>query len=353
MPSVFPNLIQIGRMKMRTLLLPLFVLLWLPLAASAVEVNVYSARKGSLLRPVLDLFTAQSGIKVNLLAAKGPDLLRRLDLERASPVTDVFLATDAADLVRAANEGLLQPLPNTASIAASNSEYNDPELRWVGLSMRARALVYSKKRVDAAILPEDYLQLADEKWRGKICVRSSNSPYNQSLVAALLHHYGSSVVAAWVKDFVANFSRSPQGGDRDQIRALALGVCDLALVNTYYLGTMLHSADQSDAKLLQKAEIAVYWPQQGKGVHVNLSGAGIVAAAANREAAATLIDFLLQRQAQQWFVEHNHEYPVHAGVPLSESLLAWGHFTADTEAILHLEQNRIAAIQLMDSGGWR
>ena len=320
--------------------------------AAPEAVKVYSARKESLLRPLLDGFTAETGIAVKLLAGKGPDLLRRLTLEKGNPVADVFIAPDAGDLSRAASRGLLRAMPPAANMEKVNAAYRDPANMWVGLSLRARTLVYADKRIGREALPGDYLDLADSKWRGKLCVRSSDSPYNQSMVAALMHHHGAVAVGNWIGGLVANFARAPHGGDRDQIRALAAGVCDLALVNTYYLGIMLNSADADDANLAREA-VALHWLQQGAGVHVNISGMGMVAGSAATEQVAAFIGFMLSAESQRWFVERNHEYPVREDVALSETLLAWGEFKADNEAISHLEKNRAAAIQLMDRAGWR
>lgn len=324
----------------------------LPLQAVSEEVKVYSARKESLLRPLLDRFTAETGITVKLLAGRSPDLLRRLALEKGNPVADVFIASDAGDLSRAAGRGLLRAVPPAANVEDVNPAYRDPANMWIGMSLRARTLVYAGGRVGRETLPGDYLGLADSEWRGRVCVRSSDSPYNQSMVAALVHHHGAAAVEGWIGGLVANFARAPQGGDRDQIRALAAGVCDLALVNTYYLGIMLNSADANDAKLAREA-VALHWLQQGAGVHVNISGMGMVAGSDAAGQVAEFMGFMLSAESQRWFVEMNHEYPVREDVALSETLRAWGEFKADSEAISRLEENRSAAVQLMDRAGWR
>jgi iron(III) transport system substrate-binding protein len=240
--------------------------------ASAKEVNVYSARKDHLIKPVLDDFTARTGIKVNLLPAGEDQLLERLKSEGVNSPADVLITTDVAHLHKARVAGVLQPV-NSAEIERNiPARFRDPQGYWFGLSARARVLFHARDRVKAAEL-STYEDLADPKWKGRICVRSSSSSYNQSLLANLIAVHGPEKAEAWAKGVVANFARKPQGGDRDQITAVAAGQCDIAIANTYYYGNLQSSAKAEDRDAA--AKVAIFFPnQQGRGAHMNVAGDG-------------------------------------------------------------------------------
>ena len=322
----------------------------LPAAASG-EVNVYSARKEALIKPLLDRFTAESGITVNLVTGKADALLKRLKSEGRNTPADLFITTDAGRLHRAKEAGVLQSVSSDALAAAVPASYRDPAGEWYGLSLRARTVVYAKDRVDPATL-NDYASLADPQWKRKVCVRSSGNIYNQSLVAAMVANQGADATQQWAEGFVANFARPPKGGDRDQIKAVAAGQCDVALVNSYYFGAMIHAKDE--AQRAAAAKVAVAWPDKsGSGVHLNVSGAGVTKAAKNRDAAVKLLEFLATEQSQKWYAEVNHEYPVRAGVEPSATLKGWGEFRADNLNLAKLGEHNPNAVRIMDRAGWK
>ncbi len=325
---------------------------WLPAPTlQAAEVNLYSARQEALIKPLLDTFTERTGIQVNLVSAKADALLQRLKSEGRNTPADVLLTVDAGNLAAASEAGLFQPLRSDTVKKAVPAHYRDAQGLWTGLSLRARPIFYARDRVQPTQL-SSYAALASPQWKGKICVRSSDNIYNQSMVAAMIANQGEARTEAWVKGFVSNLARPPKGGDRDQIKAVAAGQCDVAIANTYYYAEMLKSGD--DAERAAASKVAVYWPdQQGRGTHVNISGAGIVSHARNVANARRLIEFLVSNEAQAWYAENNQEYPVRNEVPVSETLKTLGTFKADRTAMSKLGSNNARAVKLMDRAGWR
>jgi iron(III) transport system substrate-binding protein len=320
-------------------------------ALAAGQVNIYSARQEVLIKPLLDRFTEQTGIKVNLVAGNADALLQRLRNEGRNSPADVLLTVDAGNLNRAMEMELFQPIRSAALEQAIPAAYRDPAGQWFGLSMRARVLMYAKDRVKPAELAT-YQDLTDPRWQGRICVRSSSNVYNQSMTAAMIARQGVEATETWAKGLVANLARPPQGGDRDQIKAVAAGQCDVAIVNTYYLGGMLNSAEAEDREAA--AKVAVLWPdQQQQGVHVNVSGAGVTRHARNRDNAVRLLEFLAGEEAQRWYAEVNFEYPVMPATPISETLAAFGAFKADDLNLTILGKHNPEAVRLMDRAGWR
>ncbi|MCV6636839.1 Fe(3+) ABC transporter substrate-binding protein [Candidatus Albibeggiatoa sp. nov. NOAA] len=325
--------------------------LGLPLVAQAAEeVNLYSARKEALIKPLLDQFTDKTGIKVNLVTGKADALLKRLQSEGDNSPADILLTTDAGRLHRAKEAGVLQAVESDALDAAIPAHYRDDAKEWYGLSLRARVIMYAKDRVKADEL-STYEALQGEQWRKRICIRSSSNIYNQSLVSSLIAANGDEKVETWAKGMVANFAKPPAGGDRDQIKAVAAGVCDIAVANTYYLGGMLHADAKQQAAAQQ---VVVFWPnQEGRGTHVNVSGAGVTKSAKNKDNAVKLLEFLASDESQKWYAETNHEFPVKAGVAVSDTLKAWGEFKADTLSLSKLGELNPEAVRLMDRAGWR
>jgi iron(III) transport system substrate-binding protein len=231
------------------------------------------------------------------------------------------------------------------------ASYRDPEGHWFGLSVRARPILYIEGKVDPASL-STYEQLADPAWRGRVCIRSSDNIYNQSLVASLIAANGPDTTEEWAKGLVANFARPPKGGDRDQIKAAAAGQCDIAIANTYYLAGMLASADEGQRAAAKK--MGVFWPNQGgRGTHVNVSGAALTVSAKNRDAAVRLMEYLVSDAAQQWYAETNGEYPLRPDIPVSDTLDSWGAFKADDLPLDKLGELNAAAVRLMDRAGWK
>ena len=320
-------------------------------AQAADEVNLYSARKEELIKPLLDQFTAKTGIKVNLVTGKEDALLARLMSEGRNSPADLLLTSDAGRLHRAQEAGVLAPVDSATLRKLVPAHYRDPQGHWYGLSVRARPMAYVTQRVHANEL-STYEALAERKWKGRICIRSSDNIYNQSLVASMIAHRGVVATEAWARGFVANFARPPVGGDRDQVLAAAAGQCDVVIVNTYYLAAMLNDKDPAQREAAQK--LAVFWPnQKDRGAHVNVSGIGLTAAARHREHAVKLIEYLASAEAQAWYAEVNHEYPIRQDIPVSKTLAAMGKFKADTLNLHQLGQYNAEAVKLMDRAGWK
>lgn len=315
------------------------------------EVNIYSARKEMLIKPLLDKFTQETGIKVNLVTGKADALLARLLNEGKLTPADVLLTTDAGRLYRAKEAGMLQPIKSSYLNKHIPAHLRDVDNQWFGLSTRARPIMYSIERVNPDSL-STYEALANPEFKGKICIRSSSNIYNQSLVASMLAMGEPAKTSAFLNAFVKNFAQPPKGGDRDQIKAVANGVCDIAIANTYYLAGMVNSnnVEQQDAA----SKVKIFWPNQGgRGVHVNISGAGIIKSSKNRDAAIKLLKFLVSEDAQAWYAEANFEYPVRKGVAYSTLLESWGTFQADIVNLSKLGELNAEAVKLMDKAGWR
>lgn len=318
----------------------------------ADEVNLYSARKEALVKPLLDRFTSETGIEVNLVTAKADALLARLKSEGKLTPADVFITVDAGRLYRAKAANLFQPIDSAVLRAAVPDQYRDADGVWFGLSLRARPIMYVRGQLDPAALTR-YEDLSKAEWKGRICIRSSGNIYNQSLVASMIAANGEERTEQWARGLVANLGRPPAGGDRDQIKAAAAGQCAIAVANTYYLARMLAEGND-EAQRAAAEKMAIIWPNQGdRGAHVNVSGAGVIKHSKNRENAVRLLEFLVSDEAQQWYAEVNHEYPVKAGVEISATLKMFGEFRADAINLEALGENNAAAVKLMDRAGWR
>ncbi len=332
----------------------LLLALALPLCAvSAIadELNIYSARQEALIKPLLDRFSEETGITVNLVTGKGDALLTRLRSEGKNSPADLLLTTDAGRLYRAQEAGVLQPVTSDTLNALVPAHLRSAEGYWYGLSVRARGIVYALDRVQPADL-SSYEALADPEWKGRVCIRSSGNIYNQSLVAGMLATEGTAKTDAWLRDFVPNFARPPQGGDRDQIKAVAAGQCDVAVVNSYYLGGMINSGDEEQQAAA--ARVGIFWPnQESRGTHINVSGAGVTAAAKNPKAALSLIEFLASDDSQRWYAETNNEYPVRDSVEPSVLLKSWGTFKSDQVPMSELGRLNAEAVKAMDRANWR
>lgn len=319
--------------------------------AIAQELNVYSARQEALIKPLLDEFSAETGVTVNLVTGKGDALLTRLQAEGRNSPADILITSDAGRLVRAEDAGVLLAGTSPELDAAVPAHLRSPQGYWYGLSVRARALVYNLADVNPDTL-STYEALAQPQWRGRICVRSSSNIYNQSLVASMLAAQGAAKTAVWLDGLVANFARPPQGGDRDQIKAVAAGLCDVAIVNSYYLGGMMTSNNEAERTAASK--VGIFWPNQNdRGTHVNISGAGVTAASDQPELAVQLITFLTRDTSQQWYAETNNEFPVRDNVPVSELLATWGTFNADPIDVSELGKLNAQAVMAMDRARWK
>ncbi len=320
-------------------------------AAAAPELNLYSARKEALILPLLERFTHQTGIKVNLVTGKADTLLKRLKSEGRNSPADVLLTTDAGRLYRAKKAGVTQSFSSDLLKSVIPASYSDPQGHWVGLSVRSRPILYVKGKVDPAEL-SSYEALAESKWKRRICIRSSSNIYNQSLVASMITANGETATENWAKGLVANLARPPKGGDRDQIKAAAAGQCDIAIANTYYLAGMLNSSKTDQQAAAKK--MGVFWPNQNeRGTHVNISGAAVTRSSKNPELAIKLIEFFASEASQKWYAEVNGEYPVRAGVAVGDTLKEWGEFKADTLNLARLGELNANAVMLMDRAKWR
>lgn len=325
----------------------------LPATAFAEELNVYSARKEKLIKPLLDQFTEATGIKVNLLTGKADALLKKLELEGENTPADVLITTDAGRLYRAQQADVLQPIESATLEEHIPANLRDADNYWFGLTYRARPIMYVKDKVKPDEL-STYEALTDAQWKGRICIRSSNNIYNQSLVASMLASQKAEKTQDWASGLVKNFARPPKGGDRDQIKAAAAGQCDIAIANSYYYAAMLSGGDEKQKAAAEK--LAIFWPNQGeegRGTHINVSGAAVTKAAKNKDNAIKLLEYMMQDEAQRWYSDVNGEYPVKAGVAASELLQSWGEFKADALNLSDLGTHNAQALKIMDKVGWK
>ena len=266
------------------------------------------------------------------------------------------MTVDAGRLVRAQSMGLLQPVTSALLEANVPAHLRDPEGHWFGLTQRARVIVYHPDRVSPDEL-STYADLTHPKWAGRILIRSSSNIYNQSLLASIIANEGEAEAAAWAAGMVANMARTPQGNDRDQMKAVAAGEGDLAVVNTYYVGLLINSGDEYEREV--GAQVRVFFPNQdaagqdGRGAHVNVSGAGVTKSAGNLDNAVKLLEFLTGAEAQELFSAANHEYPVNPAVSPSPLLQSWGDFTADDLPLHRLGELNADAVRVFDHAGWR
>ncbi|MCP4490749.1 MAG: Fe(3+) ABC transporter substrate-binding protein [Gammaproteobacteria bacterium] len=333
-------------------LMSVIIVFCFSLDAIADEVNIYSARKENLIKPLLDKFSAESGIKTNLITAKADKLLTRMVNEGRNTPADILITTDAGRLFRAKQAGILQDIESPAIEKLVPPHLRDVDDQWVGLSLRSRVIFYARERVAAEQL-SSYEDLADPRWKKRICIRGSGNIYNQSMVASMIAARGEQATQVWASGLVANLARKPKGGDRDQIKAAAAGQCDIAIANTYYYGKMLDS--QNDPSQMAAAKkMAVFWPNQNdRGAHVNVSGVGISKYSKNKQSALRLIEFLLSTESQNWYASVNYEYPVVAGVAPSKLVASWGRFKSDVVNLSRLGELNATAVKIMDRAGWR
>lgn len=322
-----------------------------PVAAPS-EVNVYTSRHyPGIDDAIYKSFTDKTGIKVNIIKASGEELLQRIRTEGASSKADIYLTADAGNLYMAKQAGILRPFSSATLSKNIPADFIDSDKMWVGLTMRARVLVYAKDRVKPADL-STYEDLTLPKWKGKLVTRSSNNIYNQSLLASFIEIQGEAKAKEWARSIVANFARQPEGGDRDQAKAVAAGKADVAIMNSYYLGQMHSSKDPLEVKAAQS--LGVFFPnQQTSGTHVNVSGAGIVKTAKNFDNAVKLLEFLSDVEAQKKFADASTEYPVNPAVEPSALLKEWGTFKRQTINLSKLGEHNRRAVQIFNEIGWK
>ncbi|GFO82103.1 MAG: iron ABC transporter substrate-binding protein [Methyloceanibacter sp.] len=319
------------------------------LAADAGEVNIYSYRQPYLIDPLLKEFSDETGIKTNVIfASKG--LIERIQAEGRNSPADLVLTVDIGNLSQAVAADITQPVESEtvdASIPASYRGVND---EWIGLTRRARVVYASKDRVtEDSITYED---LADPKWRGKICIRSGQHSYNVALVASMIAHLGPEKTEAWLRGVKANLARKPAGDDRLQVKGVYAGECDLAIGNTYYMGKMLTDEKHPEQKEWANSVKMLFPNTGGRGTHVNVSGAVLAKYAPNKDNALKLIEFLASDTGQHMYAEVNHEYPTKDGVPWSELVQSWGTFKADEISLNEIADLRKAASEMIDKVGF-
>ncbi len=320
-------------------------------AATAEEVNVYSSRHYNTDQALYDEFTEVTGITVNLIEAKGDALIERMVAEGESSPADVFITVDGSRIARAVEAGLFQPTDSETLTASVPENLRHPDGLWFGLSTRVRGIIYARDRVDPSKI-KTYEDLADPVWQGKICIRSSSNVYNQSLVASMIAANGVEAAEGWAKGIVDNMARHPQGGDTDQIKAVAAGECDIAVANHYYLARLIRSDKDGDKEVADAVDI-IFPNQDDRGTHANVSAAGVAAHAPNKDAAVKFVEYLATPGAQAYFADGNNEYPVLEEVKLSPVLDGWGSFKTDAVSVTAYGENNAEALKAMDRAGWR
>ncbi|MFD2203806.1 Fe(3+) ABC transporter substrate-binding protein [Shivajiella indica] len=314
-------------------------------------VNVYTHRHYEADQKLFDMFTEATGIKVNVVSASADELIQKLELEGANSPADVLITVDAGRLHRAESKGLFQPVTSETLNSNIPSKFRDPEGYWFGMTYRARILAYSNERVNPEEL-STYEALAEEKWKGRILTRSSENIYNQSLLASIIANDGKEAAEQWAAALLANMAREPKGSDRDQVKAVAAGEGDVAIVNTYYIGIMLNDANEEERKAAEK--ISIFFPnQEDRGTHINISGAGVTKYAPNKDNAIKLLEFLSTKESQEFLANINFEYPVNPKAEFSDLLKQWGSFKADDLNLSVLGDNNSDAVIIFDKVGWK
>jgi len=315
-------------------------------------VNVYSARHYDSDQAIYDAFTAKTGIEVRQLQSNADQLLQRLEAEGDATQADLIITVDAGVLNRLALANAFQPVDTPALREAVPARMHDAENRWWAFAKRARVIAFRSDAFTGANAPPQSMNdLSNPRYRGQICARSSTNPYNLSLLAARIERDGEPAALAWARGVRANFARDPQGGDTDQLKAVAAGTCSIAIVNHYYLARLAASADPADQAVAQA--IGLVFPADG--THVNVSGGGVGRYAPNRDNAVALLEFLVSPEAQAMFPTGNEELPIRAGVPLTPQLEAIGaaSFTEETVPLPSLGVNQPAAARVFEQAGWR
>jgi iron(III) transport system substrate-binding protein len=313
--------------------------------AMAGELVVYSARKEHLVKPLFDAYTKKTGVEIKYITDKAAPLLARLQAEGKNSPADVLITVDAGNLWQAANKGVLAPVESAVLEKNIPAHLRDSDNRWFGLSVRARTIVYATDRVKDGELTT-YEDLAQPRWKGRLCLRTSKKVYNQSLVAMMIAQHGEAEAEKIIKGWVNNLATAPFSNDTKVMEAIAAGQCDAGIVNTYYYGRLMKK--KPDLKL------ALFWPNQdGRGVHVNVSGAGVTANARHREAAIKLIEWLSGEEAQGIFASLNMEYPVNPVVKPDPAVSAWGEFKQDQLNVAKAGELQARAVMLMDRAGYK
>ncbi|MFC6205361.1 MULTISPECIES: extracellular solute-binding protein [Psychrobacter] len=314
-------------------------------AGNGEVVTIYSSRNEQLIKPLLDKYTEESGVKIELVTDKTGPLMARLQAEGKNTPADMLLTVDAGNLWQAAEQGLLQPV--TSSVLETNvpAKYRDPKGLWTGLSLRARTIFYDPSKVEASQL-STYADLADPKWKGKLCLRTSNSVYNQSLVASMIENLGEEKTEQVIRGWVANLATDVFSDDTSMLEAVAAGQCEVAVANSYYYGRLFDEKPDFP--------VQIFWANQDtSGTHVNISGAGVIANSDNPSGALKLMEWLSSDAAQGIYASSDKEFPVKEGVDKSELLKSWGEFKQDSINVQKFGSLQTKAIQMMDKAGYK
>ncbi len=317
------------------------------------SINIYSSRKESLVQELFKEFTKTTGVKVNFIHDSDPGkLIARIKNEGKKTDADLFMTADVANLIMAKRSDLLLPVESMSLNDNIPVNLRDKDNYWFGVTKRARIIVYSKSRVTDFEELKDYEDLTDSRWKGRLLMRSSNSVYNQSLLASIIASEGEEKAALWVRGIVSNLARKPYGGDTDQIKAVAAGEGDVTISNSYYYARLFSA--KKDTSINNKHETEVVFPnQKNRGTHVNISGIALVKHAKHADNAIRFMEFLVSPKAQHMYAEINQEFPVVKGVEPSEYLKSWGNFKQDAISLDAIEENLSKAIEIMDKYKWR
>jgi iron(III) transport system substrate-binding protein len=314
-------------------------------SAFAQELVVYSARNEQLIKPLFDAYTKQTGVKVKFVTDKEGPLMERLKAEGANTPADILITVDAGNLWQAANQGLLQPLKSTVLTTNIPAHLRDPNNQWFGLSVRARTIFFNRQKVKPSDL-STYEDLASAKWKGKLCLRTSKKVYNQSLIAMFIEEHGVAKTEQIVKGWVANLATDVFADDTKMLEAIGAGQCDVGIANTYYYGRLMEKKPN--------LPIGIFWAnQQAKGVHVNVSGAGVTKHAKNPAGAQKLIEWLSSDSAQNLFTDLDMEYPANPTVKPDPKLVSWGPFKQSLINVTKTGESQAEAVKLMDRAGYK
>ncbi len=317
-------------------------------AAAAQDLNIYTYRQPELVKPVFDAFTAATGVKINTIFATA-GLEERIRTEGAASPADILLVEDIGRLQNAVDLGIAQPVASPALQKAIPAPLRDPANLWFALTQRARVVYASKARV--ADPPKTYEDLADPKWKGKLCIRSGQHVYNVALFAAAIHHMGEGKTMDWLKGLKANLARKPSGGDRDVAKDIAAGVCDIGVGNTYYMGGLLNEKDAAKRAWGEAVKVALPTFRNG-GTNMNVSGAIVAKHAPHKAAAVKFLEFMVSPEAQRVYAEANYEYPVVAGVPVEKTVASFGEPKPDDAPLAAIAKLRKQASELVDAVGF-
>jgi iron(III) transport system substrate-binding protein len=337
---------------MRFFALLSLLLLATPALAQERVLNLYSSRHYQTDEALYAGFTKQTGIKVNRIEAAEDPLIERIRSEGERSPADVLVTVDAGRLWRAEQLGLFQPVKSAVLESRIPESFREPGGRWFGFSLRARVIAYNKSKVRPGEIAT-YEELADPKWKGRVCMRSSSNIYNLSLMGALIDHLGEQKAEQWAKGVHANLAQQPKGGDTDQLKAVAAGACDVTVSNQYYYARLARSSKPDEREVAGK--LGIIFPNQSTtGTHVNVSGAGVMKNAPNREAAIKFLEYLASDEAQRYFAEGNNEWPVVPGVKLENPVLAsFGDFKRDRINVAVLGRNQPSSQKIYDRVAWK